>query len=124
MAQKKILIVDDSEDMRAMLESRLAEEGFAAITAPDGKEGLQAARKHKPDLILLDLNMPGMDGGEVGQALKEDPSTRDIPVIFLTGIAGDGSAPNQTSVHEVGGRRFLYKPFRFEVLLNEVRKLA
>ena len=82
--KKTILIVDDEVDVIQILDFKLKEEGYETITAEDGEEALKKAKKHKPDLILLDLLMPMMDGGEVARKLRDDTKTKDIPVIILT----------------------------------------
>ncbi|HVE12968.1 MAG TPA: response regulator [Elusimicrobiota bacterium] len=121
MAGKKVLIVDDGAELREVISSGLEIAGFEPLTAEDGLQGLQAARKHKPDLILLDINMPGMDGGEVGQALKSDPATAGIPVIYITALAGDGTSKKE-GVREIGGRLFISKPFRLETIIEAAQK--
>ncbi len=84
MEQKKILIVDDEEDVLLMLETRFAAEGYSVITADNGEQAIFLANFQKPDLIVLDIQMPDMDGGEVASKLKEDPATCNIPVVFST----------------------------------------
>ena len=80
----RILAIDDTRDVREVLRACLTTEGYAFFAAADGAEGLALAIRTKPDLILLDLVMPEMDGYEVCRRLKEAPGTRRIPVIFLT----------------------------------------
>ncbi len=81
---KKILIVDDEESIREPLKEMLVRNGYEVIMAEDGKKGLDEARKKKPDLVLLDVNMPKMDGFKVLEELKKDKKTADIPVFMLT----------------------------------------
>ena len=83
---KKILIVDDEQDTLLVLERGLAAEGYTIITTDNGKDALVLAKSELPDLVILDVLMPGMDGGEVAGRLKEATATKDIPVIFLTGM--------------------------------------
>lgn len=85
MANAKILIIDDEKLIRTMLTDLLRGKGFTVVTAEDGATGLAAAQKEKPNVIILDIMMPGMDGFEVCQALKKDVATAGIPVIILTG---------------------------------------
>jgi CRP/FNR family transcriptional regulator, cyclic AMP receptor protein len=83
---KKILVVDDNRTIKLLLEKRLAAEGYSVVTASDGKEGLSAAVRELPDLILSDVDMPVMDGGEMVSKLKGSTRTSHIPVIFLTSL--------------------------------------
>lgn len=85
-----ILLVEDNEMNRDMLSRRLIKKGFSVNTAEDGQEGLDSARKQRPDLILLDMSLPVKDGWTTATELKADPLTRDIPVIALTAHAMDG----------------------------------
>ena len=83
----KILIIDDAEIDLDILESILNQVGFQnIIRASSGEEGVQLAEKHRPDLVMSDIMMPGIDGGEVRQRLKENPTTEGIPVIFTSSI--------------------------------------
>jgi CheY-like chemotaxis protein len=81
---QKILLVEDNEMNRDMLSRRLERKGYRVVTAQDGKQGYSLARSEKPDLILMDLSLPAMDGWQVTQLLKADESTRHIPIIVLT----------------------------------------
>jgi two-component system, cell cycle response regulator DivK len=90
MNMPKILVVEDNEMNRDMLVRRLQHRGFQVSTAGDGLQGLALARSLMPDLILLDMSLPGMDGWEVTKKLKGDANTRDIPVIALTAHAMQG----------------------------------
>ena len=81
-----ILLVDDDASFLEILSLKLSSEGFRIETAHDGKEGLARARELKPDLIILDMKMPNMDGGDVLQAMHADPSIKDTKAIFLSGI--------------------------------------
>lgn len=84
----KILIVEDDEPSRSMLCKRLQRKGFEVLTAEDGEKGMQMARIHLPDLILMDLTMPGVDGWEATRQLRGAPQTRYIPVIAVTAHTG------------------------------------
>lgn len=86
MDRKNILIVDDEKDVLSVLEKGLTAEGYSVITASSGNDAIVLAKSRHPDLIILDVLMPGMDGGEVARKLKDVPETKDIPVIFLTGM--------------------------------------
>jgi len=86
-----ILLVEDHEDNRDMLTRRLERKGYRVIAAVDGAEGVAMAGQHRPDLILMDLSLPIMDGWEATRRIKADPNTKDIPVVALTAhaMAGD-----------------------------------
>lgn len=84
--QKLILIVDDDKDLREILSTKLSNAGFRVDQAPDGSSGIQKAKELKPDLILLDVRMPGMSGVEVLAQLKADPELAGLKVIFLTNL--------------------------------------
>ena len=87
-----ILIADDNDDMRVVLGHQLQSRGYRVIMVSDGLQVLEKARGEKPDLILLDILMPGLDGTEASVQLKSDPVTQKIPIIFLTSLiqGGDG----------------------------------
>ena len=103
-----ILVVDDDTDILALLEMSLASDGFKVITASNGENGLQKAKVEQPDLILLDVMMPQMDGLEVIKRLKDNTETSAIPVLWLT-------AKTQTEDKlrglEIGGDDYITKPF-------------
>ncbi len=120
MANKKILIVDDEKDVLAVLEKRLSLSGYSVIKAENGKEAVAIARSQHPDLVVLDIMMPGMDGGETAQVLKDDPLTADIPVIFLTCLLRREEAGGRPVV--IGGHFFVAKPYNPEELLQEIKK--
>lgn len=83
---KKILVVDDEPDAIAFVTEVLAGEGYTVVSAPDGSKGLSTMRSEKPDLVILDVQMPEMDGFEVFQEMKKDDELKAIPVVMLTGI--------------------------------------
>lgn len=113
-----ILIVDDEPVNRLILESNLNKNGFATTSAASGEECLAAAQKHLPDLILLDILMPGMDGFITCERLKNIPTTQDIPVIFLSSLS---DTEKKTKGFERGGVDFVSKPFDTKELLARVR---
>src|SRR4030042_94371 len=86
MKKVLILIVDDEEDLLWMLGKRLTAEGYSVLAATNGADALALAKSQHPDIIVLDIIMPEMEGGEVAAELKEHPVTRNIPVIFLTAL--------------------------------------
>jgi len=94
---KKILVVDDNVTIMRLLEKRLTAEGYSVLTACDGKQGFAIASREVPDLIVSDVDMPVMDGGEMVSKLKSMPLTSRIPVIFLTGlITKDEGGPHSS----------------------------
>ena len=114
---KKILVVDDDPSIVEMLESRLKRRGYSIITALDGKKCIEEAKEKKPDLILLDVNMPELDGFAVCKYLKEDNKTKDIPIIMLTALAKEKDLAKGL---EEGVYSFISKPFNFGDLLSEI----
>lgn len=118
MAKKKILIVDDDADLRAALNIRLRANGYQTEFAADAMTAVLQARKYSPDLILLDLGLPGGDGFVVMQRLSTIPALAVIPVIVLS--ARDKDA-NENRVAMAGAVAFLQKPYNDEELLVEIR---
>jgi two-component system sensor histidine kinase/response regulator len=116
---KKILVVDDEEDMLKLIESRLIKAKYDVIKASDGIEAIAKAKSKKPDLILLDIMLPGMDGGEVEARLKEDEQTKNIPVVFLSALYTKNDEKNKCNYS--GGNVFVAKPFEPEKLLEIIR---
>lgn len=120
MSERKcVLLVDDEPDILKTVVFRLKKAGYQIITAEDGKTGLELARREKPDLILLDLTLPVMDGCEVCQRLKSDDNFKKIPVIFLTASMVDKITDK---IKEFSVEDYIIKPFESEELLNKVRK--
>jgi two-component system phosphate regulon response regulator PhoB len=118
MAKQKILAVDDEEDILELLRFNLTKEGFAVVCASSGEEALKSALSNRPDLILLDLLLPGMDGLEVARRLKSDGSTKEIPIIMVT---AKGEEADIVSGLEVGAEDYITKPFSRKVLIARVR---
>ena len=87
---QKILIIEDEPDARALLARRLSAHRFKILEAEDGAAGLRQARQNKPDLIILDLKLPGEDGLQVYRSLRQEPSMQKMPVLFLTAISTGG----------------------------------
>jgi two-component system cell cycle response regulator len=114
----KILIIDDSPDALAVARARLAPEGNEILCACGGKEGLEAAGRDIPDLVLLDVDMPGMNSFEVCQRLKSEANTSLVPVIFLS---GSGGADKKVKGLDLGGVDFVTKPFDAFELRARVR---
>ncbi|MBF0531378.1 MAG: response regulator [Deltaproteobacteria bacterium] len=103
-----ILVVDDEQDLRDLVQFNLERGGYAVLTSQDGLEALKLAKEKKPDLILLDLMLPGMDGKEVCRSLKQDESIRSIPVIMLTAKAEE---IDRIIGFELGADDYITKPF-------------
>ncbi|MDB5429243.1 MAG: PleD family two-component system response regulator [Caulobacter sp.] len=117
----RILVVDDIEANVRLLEAKLSAEYYDVLTAPDGVTALAIAAAEKPDIILLDVMMPGLDGFEVCRRLKDDPETRHIPVVLVTAL--DGRADRITGL-EAGADEFLTKPIDDVMLFARVRSLT
>ena len=115
---KKILVVDDEPNIIKLLESRLSHSGYDIITAVDGKTCLKKAKDEKPDLILLDIILPGLNGFEVCKHLKKDQETKDIPIIMLTSLAQEQDLSKGL---EEGASCFITKPFNPADLLIEIK---
>jgi diguanylate cyclase (GGDEF)-like protein len=116
-SKKSILIVDDTLDNLRLLSTMLTEQGYKVRKALDGQTALNTIRTVPPDLILLDINMPEMNGYEVCQALKADPQVRDIPVIFLSAM---NEVFDKVQAFNVGGVDYITKPFQVEEVLVRV----
>jgi len=115
-----ILVVDDFTDNREMYAQYLAFRGFRVAEAADGHEALRKAGELMPDLVVMDLSLPGLDGWEATRRLKRDGRTRAIPVIALTGHALDGYSQ---SARDAGCDSFLIKPCQPQDLENEIRRV-
>ncbi len=115
---KKILVVDDEKDIVEMLKYNLEKEGYSVISALNGIRALEQARENKPDLILLDIMMPEMDGWEVCKQLMKDERTSTIPVIFLT---AKGSEVDEVVGLELGADDYIIKPISIRKLIARVK---
>jgi CheY-like chemotaxis protein len=116
--EERILVVDDEEDTRTLLCTLLESEGYGVETAADGEAALERVQATRPDLILLDIMMPQMDGLEVCDHLRFDPATRDVPIIFLT-AKHDPVTQSRASI--LDAYAYIEKPFAPEDLLAEIR---
>jgi two-component system phosphate regulon response regulator PhoB len=117
-SKKQILVIEDEEDVLELLRFNLAREGFNVTTAGRGEDGLKAVAQRRPDLILLDLMLPGLTGLDVCRRLKDDPKTAGIPVIMVT---AKGEESDIVVGLEVGADDYLTKPFSMKVLVSRVR---
>ena len=116
-----IMVVDDDQHLLTTISDFLRFEGFEVITATDGKQALKALRTSHPDVILLDVMMPEMDGGDVAQAIRANPSLKDIPIIFTTAVVS--KSEERTHDGNIGGESFLAKPFRLDELTSRIREV-
>jgi DNA-binding response OmpR family regulator len=116
---RKVLLIDDEEEMVEMVSVSLSAAGYAMTTAFESLQGIEKAKNEKPDLILLDIMMPGMDGYEICRRLKALEETKNIPVIFFTAM---GNVDLEEKVFAVCGRDFIRKPFEPEELLEKIKK--
>jgi DNA-binding response OmpR family regulator len=116
----KILVVDDEEHIVMILKDSLEFSGFQVITALDGQEALQAVDKENPDLVVLDIGMPKLDGWEVCRRLKSNEKTKDVPVIILTAYA---QTSDQKKGASLGADRFITKPCDLTYLVEEINAL-
>ncbi len=117
---KKILIVDDEQDTLSVLGKGLTAEGYSVIKADNGSKALVLAKSERPDLIILDVLMPGMDGGEVAKRLKEVPETEGIPVIFLTGMFPKREEKKEGRI--VAGNIMFDKPYDILKLITAIEE--
>jgi CheY-like chemotaxis protein len=118
-AKKTVLIIDDEEDFCHFVKLNLEENGqYEAITATSGAEGIKKATQHQPDIILLDIIMPGMTGTQVAEELLNNKSTKSIPIIFVTAIAKRSEVGHKDE--KIGGRLFMFKPVKFDDLITEI----
>jgi len=120
MEPTKILIVDDEPDIIEFLKYNLEKEGFKVITAEDGRAGIQLANRDKPDLILLDIMMPRMDGVEFCRLIRSNENLKHTLVTFLTAREEDYS---QIAALDVGGDDYITKPIKPRVLISRIRAL-
>ena len=116
----RILVIDDNEPNRRILSRRLERRGFEVLLANDGKAGVDVARAEKPDLILMDMNMPHIDGWEATRQIKAAPGTASVPVIGLTAHALTG---DRERALEAGCEDYHIKPVDFPKLLAQIETL-
>ncbi len=119
-SKRKILVIDDEPDVICYLSTFLEDEGFIVITARNGPEGLAEAKAKVPDLITLDITMPGMSGIEVLTSLRRDPLLMNIPVIIISGVSGFKKLMDYRKVRPPEG--FLQKPIEEDALLEMIKQ--
>ncbi len=120
MKKKKILLVDDENDMIFVVKLELEANGYDVLTAANGQDGLDMARREKPDLIILDLMLPKVDGYKVCRILKFDEKYKSIPIIIFTARS---QKSDEAIGKEVGADAFIVKPFESKVLLGKIAEL-
>lgn len=116
----RVLVVDDDAPIRLLCRVNLEAEGMEVIEAADGTDGLEKARSASPDVVLLDVMLPKVDGWRVAEALLEDPTTGEIPIVFLTARA---ELRDQARGLELGGIDYITKPFNPVELADVIREL-
>lgn len=119
-AVANILVVDDDPEIVTMLSTRLGKRGYQVSTANDGHRAIELARRERPDVVLLDVMMPGKSGWEVARALKQDPVTQDIKIVMVTAI---GEQVNEITSPLYGADAHIDKPFEFDRLEKVITQL-
>jgi len=117
---KRILLVEDQEDARRIVRDLLSANGYTLLEAQTGEDGLKLAQSEQPDLILMDIQLPGMDGYEVTRLIKADPALRHIPIIAVTSYALSGDDQRAAAA---GCDGYVAKPFSPRVLMARIREL-
>jgi DNA-binding response OmpR family regulator len=117
---RTVLVADDDEDILQLVAFRLERAGYTVVTAADGQQALAAAREHRPDLAVLDVMMPGLNGYEVTRALRGDPETAAIAVILLTARVQEADVSRG---FEAGADDYLRKPFSPQELRSRVQAI-
>ena len=116
--KQTILVVDDEQDLLDLIEYNLKQEGFDVLKAEDGVEGIEMAREHSPNLVLLDIMMPKMDGLEVVERMREDSKLKRIPIIFLT---ARGDEKTEVEGLDKGGDDYITKPISTTKLISRIK---
>lgn len=121
MDKKRLLIVDDEVDLAQLIKFRMENNGYDVLLAHDGQSALEMARKERPDLIILDLMLPKMDGYKVCGLLKKDSRYSHIPIIIFT---AKGQEDDMKLGQELGADAYIVKPFEPQVLLGKIKELT
>ncbi len=117
---KRILLIDDHQTVFRLFEAIVRIKGYTLLYADSGQQGIVKAREEQPDMILLDVMMPDLDGFKVCQYLKENPDTKDIPVMFLT---ARGAEDDMETGRKAGAAGFMTKPFQTIDVLNQIERI-
>jgi len=120
MQKGTICIIEDEEDIREILTIQLEREGYTPVTADSGEKGVDLVREKQPQLVLLDLMLPGMDGFDVCRAIRQDKTTRDIPVIMIT---ARGEEADIITGLEMGADDYVTKPFSPRVVVSRIKSV-
>lgn len=120
MAKEQILVVDDEEDLQELIRYNLSREGYSVTVKGSGEEALEEVARARPDMILLDLMLPGVDGFSVCRAIKNDPQTRPIPIVILT---AKGEDTDIVTGLELGADDYMTKPFSPKVLIARIKSV-
>jgi CheY-like chemotaxis protein len=118
----KIMVVDDEENLRELIKAVLGQEGFEVIDASSGQECLDKLKDEKPDLILMDMMMPGMSGRETTEKIRDNPDTKDLKIAFLT--VARFSETGKETLENLNVLDYITKPFDNEDLVKRVKKLV
>ena len=122
MKKQKILIVEDYRDFQGALRTQLENDGFEVIVADDGYQGYERTKQEKPDLIILDVMIPVMDGFHVSKLLKNDIHLKNIPIIMMSGTKKD-KEDKEKGINACDADAYLLKPFEHQELLNTINQL-
>jgi two-component system cell cycle response regulator DivK len=114
---KRILLVEDTEDNRQLIRDLVTSVGYELLEAEDGETGVDMAERHRPDLILMDIQLPVLDGYEASRRIKADPELRHIPIIAVTSYALSG---DETKARKAGCDAYVTKPFSPRQLLSKI----
>jgi DNA-binding response OmpR family regulator len=117
MGKRKVLVVDDEQDVAKALKVRLKANGYHVVLASDSVQAVMIANKEKPDLIILDIMLPGGGGFAVAERLKQSQGTHSIPIIFLTGIPG-----GEARAYQLGASGYVMKPYHPDALLETIQR--
>jgi two-component system phosphate regulon response regulator PhoB len=120
MELRKILIIEDDPEERLILSRELKKEGFIVYEATTGEEGLKIFKEDRPDLVILDVMLPGIDGWEVLRRIKKGPISRKVPVMMLTGKSEDS---DKIKGYEIGADYYVTKPYNISKLIPVIRSL-
>ena len=118
---RKVLVVDDDPSISRLIAMALSSNGYEVFEALNGIKGYKVARREKPDVVLLDIMMPDVDGYEVFRRIKLDPTTNEIPIVFVSAKSSDDDVNKGLSM---GANAYITKPFEISRLLEKVRELT
>jgi len=120
MSQKRVLLVEDNEFNRKIVRNLLAKQPYELLEAHDGEAGVAAARRDRPDVIVMDVQLPKLSGLDATRALRAEPETKDIPIIVVTSFALSG---DQKKAMDAGASAYLAKPYSPRKLLETIRQM-